>query len=93
MLRAAALHLVDGHAANIGSKQCVFENLKLLSTNNRRNLLHSEFLSSIKEMNCHSMRRVSQVPQIGLKEERRVLLYASDGLKPKVRCLGKPRDD
>ena len=43
-------------------------------------------------MNCHSMRRVSQVPQIGLKEERRVLWYASDGLKPKVRCLGKPRD-
>ena len=38
------------------------------------------------------MRRVSQVPQIGLKEERRVLWYASDGLKPKVRCLGKPRD-
>lgn len=30
------------------------------------------------------------MPQIGLKEERRVLLYASDGLKPKVRCLGKP---
>ena len=43
-------------------------------------------------MNCHSTRRVSQVPQIGLKEERRVLWYASDGLKPKVRCLGKPRD-
>lgn len=43
-------------------------------------------------MNCHSMTRVSQVPQIGLKEERSVLLYASDGLKPKVRCLGKPRD-
>ena len=41
-------------------------------------------------MNCHSMLRVSQVPQIGLKEERRVLWYASDGLKPKVRCLGKP---
>ena len=38
------------------------------------------------------MLRVSQVPQIGLKEERRVLWYASDGLKPKVRCLGKPRD-
>ena len=38
------------------------------------------------------MRRVSQVPQIGLKEERRVLWYASDGLKPKVRCLGKPHD-
>lgn len=36
------------------------------------------------------MTRVSQVPQIGLKEERRVLLYASDGLKPKVQCLGKP---
>lgn len=44
-------------------------------------------------MNCHSMTRVSQVPQIGLKEERRVLLYARDGLKPKVRCLGKPSDD
>ena len=43
-------------------------------------------------MNCLSQTRVSQVPQIGLKEERRVLLYASDGLKPKVRCLGKPRD-
>lgn len=40
-------------------------------------------------MNCHSMTRVSQVPQIGLKEERRVLLYASDGLKGKVRSLGK----
>ena len=41
-------------------------------------------------MNCHSMTRVSQVPQIGLKEERRVLLYASDGLKGKVRSLGNP---
>ena len=41
-------------------------------------------------MNCLSQARVSQVPQIGLKEERRVLLYASDGLKGKVRSLGKP---
>lgn len=38
------------------------------------------------------MARVFQVPEIAPKEERRVLLYASDGLKPKVRCLGKPRD-
>ena len=38
------------------------------------------------------MTRVFQVPEIASKEERRVLLYASDGLKPKVRCLGKPRD-
>ena len=44
-------------------------------------------------MNCHSMTRVSQVPQIGLKEGRRVLLYASDGLRGKVGCLGNPRDD
>lgn len=29
-----------------------------------------------------------QVPQIGPKEERRVLKYASDGLRAKVRCLG-----
>ena len=45
MLCAAALHLVNSHATNIGSKQRIFKNLKLLSTNNRRNLLHSEFLS------------------------------------------------
>ena len=31
-----------------------------------------------------------QVPEIDLKEERRVLWYASDGLKAKVGCLGKP---
>ena len=31
-----------------------------------------------------------QVLEIGLKEERRVLGYASDGLKAKVGCLGKP---
>ena len=30
------------------------------------------------------------VPKIGLKEERRVLWYASDGLKAKVGCQGKP---
>lgn len=34
--------------------------------------------------------RVFQVPQIAVKEERRVLWYASDGLNGKVRCLGKP---
>ena len=51
MLRTAALHLVDSHTANISSKQRVLKNLKLLGTNNRRNLLHSKFLSSIKEMN------------------------------------------
>lgn len=38
------------------------------------------------------MARVFQVPEIAPKEERRVLRYASDGLKPKVRCPGKPRD-
>lgn len=43
-------------------------------------------------MNCHSMTRVSQVPEIAPKEERRVLRYASDGLRGKVGCLGKPRD-
>ena len=51
MLCAATLHLIDSHAANISSKQRVFKNLKLFGTNNRRNLLHSKFLSSIKEMN------------------------------------------
>ena len=30
-----------------------------------------------------------QVPQIAVKEERRVLWYASDGLNGKVRCFGK----
>ena len=34
--------------------------------------------------------RVSQVPQIAVKEERSVLKYVSDGLNGKVRCLGKP---
>ena len=33
---------------------------------------------------------VSQVPEIAPKEERRVLWYASDGLRGKVGCLGKP---
>ena len=28
------------------------------------------------------------MPQIAVKEERRVLWYASDGLNGKVRCLG-----
>ena len=36
------------------------------------------------------LERVFQVPEIDLKEERRVLWYASDGLKVKVGCLGKP---
>ena len=45
MLCAAALHLVDSHAANIGSKQRIFENLKLLLAHDSRNFLHSEFLS------------------------------------------------
>ena len=45
MLRAAALHLVDGHTTNISSKQRIFKNLKLLGANDRRNFLHSEFLS------------------------------------------------
>ena len=35
---------------------------------------------------------VSEVRQIPVKEERRVLRYASDGLRGKVGCLGKPRD-
>ena len=30
------------------------------------------------------------MPEIDLKEERRVLWYASDGLKVKIGCLGKP---
>ena len=45
MLCTAALNLVDSHTANISSKQRVFKNLKLLGTNNRRNLFHNEFLS------------------------------------------------
>ena len=36
------------------------------------------------------LKRVFQVPEIDLKEERRVLWYASDGLKVKIGCLGKP---
>ena len=32
---------------------------------------------------------VSQVRQIAPKEERRVLWYASDGLRGKIRCLRK----
>ena len=43
-------------------------------------------------MNSHSMTRVFEVPEIAPKEERRVLRYASDGLRGKVGCLGKPRD-
>lgn len=35
--------------------------------------------------------RVFQVPEIAVKEERRVLEYASDGLNGKVGCLGNPR--
>ena len=29
-----------------------------------------------------------EVPQVGAKEERRVLLYASDGLSGKMGCFG-----
>ncbi len=39
------------------------------------------------------MTLVFEVPEIAPKEERRVLRYASDGLRGKVGCLGKPRDD
>ena len=35
--------------------------------------------------------RVFQVSEIAVKEERRVLEYASDGLNGKVGCLGNPR--
>ena len=37
-----------------------------------------------------SLREASdaQVPQVAVKEERRVLWYASDGLSGKMRCLG-----
>ena len=35
--------------------------------------------------------RVFQVPEITVKEERRVLEYASDGLNGKVGCLGNPQ--
>ena len=35
-------------------------------------------------------KRVSQVPEVAVKEERRVLEYASDGLNGKIGCLGKP---
>ena len=34
--------------------------------------------------------RVFPVPEIGLKEERRVLRYASDGLKAKIGRRGRP---
>ncbi len=47
MLRAAALHLVDGHATNISSKQRIFKNLKLFLTHDSRDLFHNEFLSII----------------------------------------------
>ena len=30
------------------------------------------------------------VPEVAVKEKRRVLWYASDGLRGKVGCLGKP---
>ena len=39
------------------------------------------------------MTRVFQVPEIAPKEERRVLRYASDGLRGKVGGLATPRDD
>ena len=39
------------------------------------------------------MARVFQVPEIAPKESRRVLRYASDGLRGNLGCLGKPRDD
>lgn len=39
------------------------------------------------------MTRVFEVPEIAPKEEHRVLRYAGDGLRGKVGCLGKPRDD
>ena len=35
---------------------------------------------------------VSEVRQIPVKEERRVLWYASDGLSGEMGCLGKPDD-
>lgn len=44
-------------------------------------------------MNCHSMTRFFEVREIAPKEERRVLRYASDGLRGNLGCLGKPRDD
>ena len=31
------------------------------------------------------------VPEVAVKEKRRVLWYASDGLNGKIGCLGKPR--
>lgn len=36
------------------------------------------------------LKRLFQVPEVAAKEERRVLLYASDGLSGKIGCLGKP---
>lgn len=47
MLCTAALHLVDSHAANIGSKQRIFKNLKLFLAHDSRDLFHNEFLSII----------------------------------------------
>ena len=31
------------------------------------------------------------VPEVAVKEKRRVLEYASDGLNGKIGCLGEPR--
>ena len=41
-------------------------------------------------MHGDSLREASdaQVPQVAVKEERRVLWYANDGLSGKMRCLG-----
>lgn len=36
------------------------------------------------------LKRVFQVLEFAVKEERRVLKYASDGLNGKIGCLGKP---
>ena len=40
-------------------------------------------------MNCHSMTRVFEVPEIAPKEERRVLNVRKRRLRGKVPCLGK----
>ena len=45
---------------------------------------------SVFELVSKQIVGVSQVPEIAPKEERRVLWYASDGLRGKVGCLGKP---
>ena len=37
-------------------------------------------------------RLAARVPQIGPKEERRVLRHASDGLRAEVRCTGRSVD-